>query len=505
MAAAAEKEPKNPRQKYREDIDADLVTYLRSLQANTPIKVSVIRKFPVTWEGQSIKGTLDTFEEPISEEDLRDMYGGGKYQLMIRVPDESGGWVFATSRTLEIAGNPKLVSETGSANSNGSNGGNGHRSDDAVQAALRMSAGLVDKAQEMADRERDRYQPQTNGLEFVMREMAAMREQQAEKDREIFRVMTERKDSAAEMLLGKAIDGESARMQQLRAQIDSELRMKNEMHRAEVERIHTAYTDLARRQDDQYKREIDNLNRAYESRSEATKLAHDSVVAGYQREISHLDRELTAAKTELAELRARKDKGLTESITELSLLKEAMESLTGGGDKEESQSTVERILSSIMGSPLAEGVAARLAGPASAAVPQLPAAPPEPDLPVNRPLQLPDGRVVVRRQDGSVVQLRSKKTAAPEPPPPSDISDDDLRNAMQFMESALHNDSDPAEFARTASLLVPQLANGPLKETLRTQGVDAFLGRMAKLSPQSPLLSQHGKNWVRKVSAALIG
>jgi len=72
------------------------------------------------------------------------------------------------------------------------------------------------------------------------------------------------------------------------------------------------------------------------------------------------------------------------------------------------------------------------------------------------------------------------------------------------MESALANDADPVNFARTARNLAPSLTSGPIQELLRTQGVDTFLNRVAKLNPGSSLLSQHGKNWTRKVAAVLL-
>jgi len=41
--------------------------------------------------------------------------------------------------------------------------------------------------------------------------------------------------------------------------------------------------------------------------------------------------------------------------------------------------------------------------------------------------------------------------------------------------------------------------------TLRDHGVDGFMSKVAKLQSASPLASQAGRNWVRKVGKALVG
>jgi hypothetical protein len=496
--------PRKQIREIREENEKSLLDYLKSLQSEKPIKVSILREFPKLWQGRSIEGTLDSVEDPISEEEIRDMYGGGKYKLVVYVPDARGTWVYATSRKIKIAGDPKVDPPTTPTN------GQRDTSGDAVKAAMRMSQDMAERAQRIADSERERAADgnRDSGVGFVMSEMSALRRQMAEKDAKLFELATQKPvSSAVEMLLGKAIDGESARMAALRTQVDSEIRMKNEMNKAEIDRLHDRYEDITKRQDDANKREIDNLNRAFDARVESLKMAQGSVTEGYKREIAHLDRELTAAKTECAELRAKKEKGLIESVTELAKVREALE---GFGGKDEGGSTWERIANSVMSSPLTEGIAARIAGgvtnEAVMAAAAQPAQTPEPEIPINRPVQLPDGRIIVRRAGGQIIELRRKQAA---PPPPTGesaevVSDEDLAIAAQFMESALIGDTEPADFARAARNLVPSLTSGPLQSLLRTQGVDAFLSRVAKLNPGSTLLSQAGKNWARKVAAALL-
>jgi len=160
----------------------------------------------------------------------------------------------------------------------------------------------------------------------------------------------------------------------------------------------------------------------------------------------------------------------------------------------------------MMESPLAQGVAQRLAGGPAAVGAQVPtpeAA--EPEIPINQPVSLPDGRVVVRKADGRIMEIRSKpKGHQPSGETAPAIADEDLMTAIQFMESSLDGDTEPEAFVRTARNLMPSLTNGPIVELLRAQGIDALLARVAKLKPGSRLLTQHGKNWLRKVGEVLL-
>jgi hypothetical protein len=301
-------------------------------------------------------------------------------------------------------------------------------------------------------------------------------------------------------------------MDSLRQQIESEMRQRNDMHRAEIDRLNSRYEDIARRQEDAHKREIDHLQRSFDAQVATLKSSYEAQIAGYQREAMFLERQLTVSQTELAELRVKKERSGIEVLTEMTAVKEALDSLSGG-DKSEG-SAIERIIGGLASSPLAEGVAARLAGAAGALdatapyaqVPQPQQAPQQmssDDLPINTPIPLPDGRVIVRRANGSVVELKRKAAMVPtgEPAP---VSDEDIAAVLPFLENALAAERDPHAFAATARNLVPSLSSGPIANLLRAQGVDAFLDRVAKLSPGSPLLMQAGKNWIRETAKALL-
>lgn len=526
----------------REESEQSILDYLQELAAESPIKVTVIREWPKTWEGKSgVAGTLDTHDEPLSEEDIKELYGGGKYKLMIRAPNAKGSFVYKTSKRLTIAGEPKLdglITSTASSVK--------EDSPSLARDALRMAQVQAERAEQRAERaEQRRARPQEDGalqllmeelrtsrmdsaekdrrilefvagrqddsresgtLQLVMEELRSARAESSEKDRRFMEMMTSRSQgsSAAEMLLGKAIEGESVRIQAMQTQHDSELRMRGDMHRAEIDRLHARYEEIARRQEETHKREIDNLRQSVENQISTLKMSYEGQIAGYQREITRQDRELSAAKAEAAELRSRKERGLLESVTEMASLKEALESFAGGGDKKEEGSAIERIIQSVVGSSLAEGIAARLAGgPESMGMVQNPS--PEPEMPVNQPVRTPDGRVLVRQEDGRILELRQK---ARQPQPTGEAvkgpSEDDLAIILPFMEGSLASDTNPEEFVRTARSLAPGAVSGPVKQLIQAQGADAFLELVAQVRPESPLLQQHGKNWTRKVAAILL-
>ena len=75
---------------------------------------------------------------------------------------------------------------------------------------------------------------------------------------------------------------------------------------------------------------------------------------------SDLERLLTETKSEIGELRARKDKGPLEQLKEVAALKEALSAL---GGEAEAPSTAAQIFEAVANSPLGQGLAARIQGP----------------------------------------------------------------------------------------------------------------------------------------------
>lgn len=506
MAEAAQTttEPKETEvaKKLRQQEEQTLLDYLESLNAEVPIRVTVQRLRPKIFKGINIGGTLETFEDPISEEDIKEHFGGGKYKLTIQAGTGDGNkTVFRKNRTIDIAGPPKIdmynVEDPREA------AAPTHGSPDVVMAAMSTASQMAERA-ERARQRAEELARDTRGdpaTKMVMDEMRALRAESAAKDERMFQVIREQNNgsSAIEQLLGKMMDGESSRVTMLRQQVDSELRMKADMHRAEIDRLHARFEDAVKRQEDQHRREVDNLTRAHDNVLQTTRMAYESQIEGYKRELQFVGNQLTAVQAELAELRGRKDKSSLDHLSELAAMKEAMEAFTGG---DKSESTIERVLGGIMSSPLAEGVATRLAGAAPAgSVPQAVEDPATAVIPIDTPVVMPDGKIMVKRPNGQLVQL--KKKPPPDPNAPVSVPDSEILAVVPYMENALAADRGPQTFANTARNLMPTLISGPIGQMISKGGVDALLDRVAQLRPESPLLSQHGKNWVREVTRLL--
>lgn len=471
----------------REDRDVSLLEYLRSFSDTRAIQVRVVRKTPKTWNNHTISGNLDTHDEPLSEEDIRDLYGGGKYHLKVMAQNDKGSWVHAGHRTVEISGDPKVAG--------------------IVEEKRNDESRVVDQAisayKDLIQMQRDQKPSDENpALAMVVdglnKQLHSLQQAMTEKDRQLLEVITkEPGESKTDRILEKMIDGESSRLQALRANHDSELRQLRENNRSEIDRLHTRYEEQARRQDDAQKREVDNLRSSFEIQMESFKVSQQSVVSGYQREIKHLDRELTKTQTELETLRAKKDKNAVDMVTELATVKEALDTFKGA-EEEAGGSTWERVVTGIMSSPLAEGISHRIAEGPGGPAPTSATTPAEP--PINQPFKTPDGRILVRKSDGTIVEIRQKKTA-PRVPGELVLDPSDVSLAVTFMENAITSGTGAKDFAASARNLIPP----SILQALASRGVDDFLGEVANLEPSSPLSTQNGRNWVREVGEILLG
>ena len=71
------------------------------------------------------------------------------------------------------------------------------------------------------------------------------------------------------------------------------------------------------------------------------------------------------------------------------------------------------------------------------------------------------------------------------------------------MTRSFELETDPEQFASSAAAIIPEDIFTPLKAMIRELGIDAFLKDVAKLPESSPLLTQEGKKWSRKVAEIL--
>jgi hypothetical protein len=75
-----------------------------------------------------------------------------------------------------------------------------------------------------------------------------------------------------------------------------------------------------------------------------------------------------------------------------------------------------------------------------------------------------------------------------------------MEMVIGFLERAFSANQDPEVVAQSYRAQVPD----EVLQVIRIHGMDTFLGKMANVPGGSPLATQRGLNWIRKVGAALV-
>jgi hypothetical protein len=475
--------------KVHDESEQDVRAWLETLAADAAIKIAVSRRSPRTYRGHNIEGQLDTIEELIDEDYIRERWGGGKYLLKVMTPNSRGQYLYRVSRTVSIAGDPK-IGDLVEDYDDGSDAG-ARESDAATITAMNTMAKLVQE-----QRNRPALDP-----DLIRTFTGPLQSQIARQDDEIreLRILAQQRpdNSHQERLLERMIGGESARVEAITAQYQSELRtVKENHHRDMADARAQAKDDLAARERSHerelmtlanaHAREMDALRQAFETRLETSKLTYEARIEAQKTEQERVRGDLAEVRAEAAALRAKKDKGLIEQAKELSEVREALSALGGGGDDDE-KPWYEKALA------MAEPIAGRIMSGLGDAGPMM-----------QQPMQMPPQALQRRRR---VVHARPQTMAAPprlqRPAPVQGPAIDaaDVASAIQYMESAVQSGADPAAFAASARNLIPS----NILQLVASVGIDEFLAKVAQLSQDSPLRSQVGRNFARDVAKQLLG
>lgn len=474
--------------------ERDLRDWFTSLGTAGGIRVKVHREAPKSWRANgrtyNVGGLLGEFKEQFDDNDLGEKWGGGKFRLQAFRLNEKGNWVYYTQRTVEIAGDPKVTGELFDETPDGTPTPAPAPvpvSDDPslVRKALDMTERLAneerDERRRIEAESRTSRQPDLAFFESIIAPLRLMITQLQEELREARRqttdVLTKKPDtSPTDRILEKMIDGDSARIQAIRTQHDSELRQLRESQEAAQKRLQDHYMEEARAKDRANERAIDSLRESHKIQIDSLKESHAARVDGLQSQIKRLESELDAARKEIAELRTKKEVPMEEQLTRLAALKEALEAFSGGG--EESGGMIERIAAAA--GPILEGVGARLAGggaPQQQGIPQM----------------LPPGAPEAAAQPQAPQTPPRKPRVLP-------FAIEDVKRAVAFCESAARSETDPMTFAASARSMVP----GNILDYIRTKGVDSFL-KLVPLEDGSILMTASGRQWIRAVGRALTG
>ena len=313
----------NTVRKMRDEDDQSVREWIETLAGDSAVRVQIIRKKPTVGpNGESIGGQLETVEERIDEDYLREHWGGGDFQLKIQRPNGRGNYEYFRARTIKLAGEPKMDGRVLLP---------GHGGGSAI--AVEQADPLADKAFETMERNMQRAQERADKLEDSMRgnsgmdiaalqalnapiiaQLEASRRETADLQRMLYETMGKKPegDPFRDKLLEKAIDGESSRIDNLRERFMSEMRQLKEGHSTEIKMIREQQRDDMKQQDRRHEREIDMMRNSYEAQVKSNDVAYGTRTDGLKSETDRLNRELSEARTELGTLRAKKDMSLID-------------------------------------------------------------------------------------------------------------------------------------------------------------------------------------------------
>ncbi len=501
--------------------DQSLKDILDGLGTDGAFKIHVRRLEPEEWTdpqtGRRVKtaGVLKTYTQRIDEEFLADRHGGGRYQLKFTRRTPKGSYEFYTQRTVDIAGDPRVddVPRTVGA----PNAAPAPTSPDGHPSIVREAFGVL---REQLDRERDREAPAAKGIDPAMQlVLEQMRGDAARRDREMTELRAElsqarnhkpAEDPLKERLMDNLITSKSGEVEALRLRQEAELRMTKESAAQDEKRLHDRFDRDMAAMNASYQREITALKASHDVSHAAAKGSFELQVKLLESDIKRLERDNASMRDELKDLRARKDKGILEQVKDLATIKEALLDDDDGAAKTGFDKAMD-----LVSSPGAAEFVKGIMGKAE----QAPAAPAQPTKPTGpRFVRSADGQTFAQTPDNRLIPIKRKPKVIPPTHNPDgtvatpaiempEVDPAQVAIVVGYLEKACAGKQDPEVVAQSGRSLVPEevLTWIRANDTEAVSGVDLFMSKVAKLPSTSPLSTQSGRNWLRKVGKALVG
>jgi hypothetical protein len=546
-----------------------VVQWLREMgTAGKQMQLQLYRVKPVQYLGQDISGFIRRFDEEVDEEQIKAMFGGGKYQIKLNLPDDKGVFRFATAHSFEIAGPPKLVDEDGAAQ----RGKVEAREDSTVvKSVLETMSRQLDKAEDRATRGSNiDANAIANAVELATRPLYQTIDRLTTQLEVAQKAATDARnappDPVRDGLMNKLLTDDTSRMESVRmahhaevntlrqSAIDLEARLRDK-HERELVEIRSDHKTERERSERQHERElaemkrstdaqIADLKRSYETQIQILRDAHTREVSSLttvntvtgkvaEGDSKRLERENADLRAEVKTLREKKDKPLLEQLKEIDEIKE----IIGAGGEEGEKKGYERVIEAVGNIPAIQKVIGKLAGAEGQQTgqPQLP--------PPHVPFVGQDGQMYTHDGQGNFMPVQRarrlrqvKRPAAPPPPPappppdaPPEVQQQHAQQVeqhakvvkeAQIAQAVQQIDRDQVAMAVSylenafrgnqdpttvaQSLRSQGLVPTAVLQFLRDQGVDVLLEKVARLEASSPFTNQAGRNWIRKVAKVLI-
>lgn len=535
---AKEKEPERERQSRTMNAiqsaeEQGLKDWLDIIGTQGAYKVQLSRTKPTTLtvngKTYDTAGYLESYDHTFEEEFLRREWGGGTYAIRVTRQQADGSFKYEKGlhRTLVIAGDPRLDRLPGNAPpppqlGAGASAASGENPSIA-KTALEMMRDQLDRATTNQPKGID------PAVQILIDQMREDRRAQAAQLADL-QARLERQSSAKppgdplkDEILGTLIKGESARIEALRAQHESELRQLREGHAQEVRTLNERLDrqrEADRRDQERlldtikssYERELSSLKSLGDVSLTSAKGTFDAQAHSFSAENKRLERDNAELRQDIRELREKKDKSLLEQLKEIESLREALSS----GDPEKSESAWEKVAATVMnpaaleqigkffGRAVPPAVQAQVAG--GQVVHRAVAAPPV----IVRDRRTGQRFAQVTTPQGT--QLVPVKPILPKVDRPDgakvevpEVEPSQMALLVTYLERAFTNGQEPSVVAQSVRPMIPPniLAWIRDNDVGSTSGVELFLNKVAKLPGTSPLNSLRARNWLRKLAKAL--
>lgn len=517
----------------RAEEDESLKGALEALGPDGSFKIHVTRLEPEEWldpqSGRRVKtlGKLKTYTTRIDEDFIADRHGGGKYLVRFMRRNAKGSYQFVTQRTIDIAGDPRTddVPRTSSVPGATAAAAPGEHPS-LVKEAFQVMREQLDRS---SDRDREPRDPR--GIDPTIQVVIdQFREDGRRRDAENAELRIElaetRKsnkpveDPIKDEILRSMMGGERGHVEALRLRYESELRMAKDAGVQDQQRIYDRHDRelLAVRQG--FEREISAIRSAHEVALASAKASYEMQVQVLNADIRRLERDNTDLRSDIKDLRARKDKTIVETVKDLEAVKNALGLDGEGGEK----SNFDKFLEVATSPAAAEFVQRIIPGPgqgAAAAAPPAQAIAPQ-SQPSRQLVQDPTGQKFLLVNDGKGRQQLVPVKKKPKVIPATTNADGTVATpAVQlpevdpaqvallvgYLERAFAGNQEPEIVAQSGRTSLPEEILTWIRDndSGTVSGVDLFMKEVAKLPSTSPLTTQLGKNWLRRVGKALVG
>jgi len=464
---------------------------------------------PKTGKPIKTNGHLESVRQLIDENYIAERHGGGTYKVKINRPGPDGKYHYFKTKEIHIGGEPRVdflpknvvAPEVAAAATVPV--ASAETSPTIVRDAFSFMRDQVERANERAERTTGPTGPQAPdpATMVLVETLKAQIAQQAEDNRQLRQELLaahnkpmSKEDAFKDGLVKQLLDGDSTRLQAVRMQYESELRMAKEDASKLETRLRDSFERERQRIEDSHTREISLIKQSHETTLASLKLSFDTSKQVLEAQISALKRENETMRDDMKELRAKKEKSPLELAKEF----ETYQEVFGKGESDET--TADKLIGALP--QVMEGVQGII----------------NRNKPAPAPAQQPAAPVLMRDPAGNVFQVRGKElipvrkkgqrvqVAAAEGQPPQEveipaIDPQALQMAVGYLETAFSKGQDPEVVAVSARAATPP----EILTSIRDLGIDVFLSKVAKLPSASPLATQAGKNWTRKIGKALVG